>query len=398
MKRKCKHINIEDPEVVKPWVTECILRHKKRYDFKKLLIHFGVKKTDYFAALDSHDYSVFEPAIDRISRDACRRIKQRDLDLPPVRIEQKRDHTTGKLRLIGCESPMQQIFDYIAVFSCEDIWKSRLVPQQASSLPGRGQVYGMRIIRKYVRADNRAIRYARKHGIRYTSKCRYVTKTDVMLCYPSADMDVFMRLFEHDCGNRTIIWLWRSLLMTHKVNGYTGFMIGALVSQWACQFMLSFIYRKAMSIKYVKHGKEYKAINSMLVFMDDMGMFASNRRQLLKAIRIIEAYAKDTLHFTFKPNYAIHTFRQIDMMGYVVYRKGTVGMRARNYVKSRRLRLRYERRHYLTFRQAKRLVSYKGFYKYSDYNKGRMTEVFRFAQKVISKEEKHAKDTILRAA
>ena len=38
MKRKCKRIDITDFDTIRPWVDECIRRHKKRYDFRDLLI------------------------------------------------------------------------------------------------------------------------------------------------------------------------------------------------------------------------------------------------------------------------------------------------------------------------------------------------------------------------
>lgn len=56
----------------------------------------------------------------------------------------------------------------------------------------------------------------------------------------------------------------------------------------------------------------------------------------------------------------------------------------RNYIKSRRLMLRLERKRMLTLRQAQRLISYKGFYKFSDY--GGNFAAFRAAQNIIRKE------------
>ena len=391
MKKKCKNIDVTTTDTVKDWVRDCILRHKQRYDFRDMLFEYGVTKAQYSEALDTHNYSSFNNAFEKITTEACRRIRERKLDLTPVRIREQQDKTTGKVRMIGCEPPMQQIFDYIAVYSCNEIWNGRIVPQQASSVPGRGQVYGVKMLKRYIEADNRAIRYAKKHPEKagnYSSKCRYVVKLDIKKCYPSADMNIFMKLFEHDCGNDALIWLWSELLKSHKINGYTGFMIGALVSQWACQFMLSFIYREAMSLTYVRRGKKHKCVEHMVMFMDDMALFGSNRKKLREAVEHIIKFTKEKLGFDIKPNYMIHELGQIDMMGYVIYRNGTVSIRARNYIKSRRLKLRYMKRHYLTTDQAKRMVSYKGFYMHSDYNKPGMMPVFKAAQRIISKGEK----------
>ena len=93
-----------------------------------------------------------------------RQIKNRRLELEQVRIRKQQDKTTGKIRMIGCEGAMQQVFDYIAVHSCKEIWDARITMQQCSSIPERGQIYGMKLIKKYVLADERAMRYAKKHG------------------------------------------------------------------------------------------------------------------------------------------------------------------------------------------------------------------------------------------
>lgn len=377
MKRKCKQVDITDFETIRPWVKECIMRHKKRYDFRKLLFTHGLDRKDYFESLETKDWSKYEPVIDSITEKARREIISRELIMSPVKIREQKDKTTNKIRMIGCECPMQQIFDYIAVYSCKEIWEKRIVPQQVSSMPNRGQVYGMKLIRKYIRDDIRSERYARKHKLRYTKKCRYFVKLDIRKCFPNADRNIFLKLFERDCGNETIVWLWRTLMETHKTENYDGFMIGALVSQWACQYMLSFLYRFAMDMK--SRGK--KIVAKMVLFMDDMLLIASNRSRLHAAVKHLIQYAR-LLSFEIKDNYSIKRLSAgIDMMGYVMHENGKVTIRGRDYIKARRIMLRLEAKGRLAYKQAQRLVSYKGFFKYSDWPG--TFEVFRIAQKVL---------------
>lgn len=361
-------------------MEDCIRRHKKRRDFRKLILRHGATEEDYWKAVDEHNFSLIEPAVDQIAQDAVRQIKARKLELEPVRIREQEDKTTGKVRMIGCECAMQQVFDYIAVHSCQEIWDARITMQQCSSIPERGQIYGMKLIRKYVLADERAMRYAKKHKKKYVRKRAYHAKLDVRKCFPNARKDVFMKLFRHDCGNEDILWLWQTLMDTHEVNGYHGFMIGALVSQWAAQYMLSFLYHKAMTIRH----RDKKAVGRMVMFMDDMLLMGSNRKALLFAVRELMAHAK-TLGFEIKENFMIHRLRDvpIDMMGFTIYENGKVELRGRNYIKSRRLMLRYERNGSLTVEQCKRLVSFKGFYTYSDYSGN--YKIFKYAQSRLSK-------------
>lgn len=386
MKRKCKKVNIRDFDTIRPWVEDCIMRHKKRYDFRKLLLDNGMTREEYNEAVKTGKKELYHKAIDRITIEAANRIGNRNLDLPPVRIREMHDKTTDKIRQIGWESAMQQVFDYIAVHSCQEIWEARIVREQASSIPGRGQIYGMRMIRKAVKADYRAERYAKKHGYHYSRKLRYFVKLDIKKCYPSADLKIFMELLKRDCGNEEIIWLWNELLSSHKVEGYNGFMIGALISQWGCQLMLSYIYRYVKSLHYEKRGRKYKSVQKMYLFMDDMLLFGSNRTELLKAVRKAILFTKDKLGFTIKQNFMIHDFflTGADMMGFVIYSNGKVEMRSRNYIRSQRLIKRCKQKGYLVISQAKRLTSYKGYYIHSDYH-GEMG-IFRYAQYIISKE------------
>lgn len=388
MKKRCKNINITDAKTVRPWVEECIMRHKRRRDFKRLLIRYGLSDDLYRAALESQKYTSWDTTIQAIAREAANRIKNKDLALPLVKMREREDRTTGKIRLIGKESPFQQIFDYIAVRAAKEIFDARLVMQQCSSVPGRGQVYGMRMIRKHVKNDNRCIRWAEKHKKKYTSKCKYFVKLDIRKCYPNSDANIFLQLFARDCGNADLLWLWKTLLYSHRIDGYTGFMIGSLVSQWAAQYMISYIYRYAMGLAGVRRGKRTKWVSHMVCFMDDMLLFSSNRKNLLRAVRRIISYAKTKLHYTIKQSFAIQRLIDVgsDMMGYIVYRSGKVAMRGRNFIKSRRLALRYAAHGRLTVSQARRIVSYKGFYKHSDctraMRKYHMRRVFLHAQRI----------------
>ena len=387
MKRSCKRIDITDPKTVRPWVIDCVFRHWRRHDFRRLILRGGVTAQQYTYALRTNDRSSILPAIDWISEEACRIVRERDFDLPPVVIRDRRDHTTGKERQIGLESPMQQVLDYIAVHSCSEIWRRRIAPNQMSSIPGRGQILGVRMLRRFVRRDNRALAYARRHGLRYSRKARWRVKLDIRKCFPSSRMETFMRLFVRDCANRDIIWLWGALLRSHRVQGYKGFMIGSLVSQWAAQYLISFIWHHATAIRY--RGR--KAVGYMMMFMDDIALLGASRAAIRHAVTSIASYAERTLRYDVKGNWHVERMDRasLDMMGYVIHPSGKVTMRDRNYIHSRRLMLRIRRRGLPSYRQAVRLLCYKGFYRYSDSGRRASAalhchEIFRLASVTVS--------------
>lgn len=375
MKKSCKNIDITDKETIRPFIYECLKRHHRRYKFARMLRKIG--------ATDLND------ATDKLARYAVKAIKVHNIPKFTPSTRERYDSTSEKRRLIGCECALQQIFDYIAVRSCAEIWKRRYVLQQCSSIKKRGQIYGVKMIQKYVLADIRAAKYARGHKRHYTPKCKYFVKLDVRHCYQSIDRALFMELFAHDCGNSDILYLWQSLLASYaRADGCTGFLIGALPSQWAAQFMLSFLYRKGICISGVNH---------MVMFMDDMLLMGSNRRKLKRAAEVLSRYAETTLRLQIKPNWHIKKLANepIDMMGFVIHHNGKITIRAKNFIHARRMLLRQQRKP-LVYGQAKRLASYKGYFKYSDCRKlrreMRLKSAFEQAQKIISKRERSKKN------
>ena len=417
MRRSCASVDLRNYKTLVPWVWDCIQRHYDRFDFRDMLLKNGISPDTYAEVLESHDSSKLYKAVEPIAKEAARRIANRDLELKPVRIKKRMDHSTGKIRPIGREEPMQQIFDTIAVYASAEIWRRRIVLHQVSSIKGRGPLYGVKIIQHWIMEDNRAARYAKAHGLPYVSQCKHHTKNDIQQCFPSARVEVFMALFRKDCANQDLLWLWETLLCSHRVEGYQGFMIGSLVSQWAMQYMLSFAYRYAMEQATVRRGKRIKTVSHAMFFMDDFLFLGSNRKNIKSVIRKIAKFAKEKMGLTMKDNWHIKELEKepIDMMGYVAHRNGKITIRARNFLRGRRLVLTYYREHALTLQQARRLSAYKGFFKHTqithikkwknDMNKIPVAEAFDYAAGVISRYDREVnngrilrKSTIQRTA
>ena len=398
MKRLCKSTDITDIKTIFLWVWECIIRHKKRFDFKKLLIDHGLSEFDYELAIASHDYKLWETAVKNISAEAAQNIYEGDLCIRPPKFKTRIDISSGKMRDIGCETAMQQVYDFIAVNASMPVFNRRMVAQQASSVAGRGQIYGVRLIRKWAIANQAGIEYAQRHGYRHANRMKYFVKLDVQKCFPSCRTEYFLCHFERDCGNDDLIWLWKTLLNSHRVDSdHKGFMIGALTSQWAAQYMLSFAYHYAMNIKKPpRRGVSAQAVSHMILFMDDMMLCGSSRRELKKAVEMLVDYMHDEFGLTIKPNWSIRTFTDncgIDMMGFVVYPSGKIEIRGRDWVKIRRMILRSQiKENKISYKQAKRLTSYKGYLKHSNSRvttaKYQTLPTFRAAQKIVSNHEK----------
>lgn len=365
MTRSCKKTDIEDWRTILPWVYDCISRHKKKRDFRALLCGIGqMSRQEYKLAMQEREYEPFYNASKFIAQEAARRITIRNLELEPVLIRDMVDKSSGKLRRIGKESAMQQVLDYVAKHSCEDIWRRRIVPQQVSSIKGKGQTFGVNMIQRWIEKDNSAMMWAAAHGVRYTRKCKYYVKLDIAKCFPSMRLETFMKFFKRDCGNKTILWLWEELLKSHRVQGYEGFMIGALPSESAAQYLMSFLYRYAMGLHKERRGRQVQLISHALYFMDDQVYFGSNRKDLKMAVRAIVKYANDELGVTIKPDWHIQCIDDtpLDTMAYVVHSDAVVTVRPRVFIRARRMMLRYIRTRRMNIKQARRLCSYKGYF------------------------------------
>ncbi len=365
MKRSCKNLDLTNYETLLPWVIDCVDRHKKRHDFKKLICTVGrMAKEDYELILQG-DSLRFEVACDNIAKRAAWYIRNRALeDLPPVAMEEKQDKSSLKVRLIGKECAMQQVLDHIACGASKEIWDRRIVEQQASSIKGRGQVYGATMISRWLKEDCKSAYVAEKYGYPYSRKCKYFVKLDAEKCYQNLRADKFLAYFKRDCANTDLIWTWEQLLNSHKVNGYEGFMIGALPSQDACQYQMSFVYRYAMDLHKTRRGKQTKLVTHMMTFMDDLLLTSSCRRDLKLAVRKIILYAKREFNINIKPVWQICDMDEtpIDMMGFLIHADGNITVRPRVFLRARRIALRTVRRDGLAIRQATRICSYKGYF------------------------------------
>jgi hypothetical protein len=285
---------------------------------------------------------------------------------------------------------MQQVLDAIAVGASEEIFARRIVPQQSSSIPGRGQIYGMNMIKGWALKDARAQRYAKKHQIRYTPKTKYWAKADITKCYQSLRVPVFMRLFERDCANKDLVWLWQALLESHIQDGQKGFMIGSLVSQYAAQYIFSFAYRYITSLTFTRRGKRLRKVEHCLFYMDDILMTGRSKNQLASAVKSLTRYCKEEFGITVKPSWMIYRtdVTPMDMMGFRIHSNGKVTLRATIHKRQRRSYLRCRNRS-PALSQCRRLMSFRGWIKHSNltgYKSKTVLKVKSLCNQIISKE------------
>ena len=300
MKSYCKNIDITDEKFIEAAIWDC-LTHRDRKDFgrediQRIIAEYGT--------------------IDVMARKMSQELKERNLNLPPVRHDIRRDKSNGKLREIDIEDIWQQYYDYVAARALEPAL-AMLGYYQCGCVEGKGQVWGMQML----------------HG--WTQKYRFFTHSDIRKCYPSIPQQKLFRFLKKHIKNDLLLWLIETLV-THTTK--TGISIGSRLSITLCQLYLSQIYHHITQdfCKY-RRGKRIQIIPALLIFMDDIYMASNSASNLHKGERELARYAQEELGIYVKPDWTMVDTQEstLDCMGFRTQHDYTK-MRRQNYEKTKR--------------------------------------------------------------
>lgn len=75
----------------------------------------------------------------------------------PIRYRYQVDKCNGKVRKIGIQDVKQQMYDYIAVYAMEELFRKKIGFYQCGALKNKGCEFGAKAIKKWV--DNHDIRW-----------------------------------------------------------------------------------------------------------------------------------------------------------------------------------------------------------------------------------------------
>ena len=322
MIRYCKKIDITDLDFIKSAIYECLDGKWRRNEVAEMLSRMNVLSIhDIRRAISLKQIEQLSECITRLAEYISYSIRRRRLDLPPITWTERLDGNSGKIRKIGTECILQQIYDYVAVNAIKDMCNAKIGYYQCACMPGRGQVFGKRAIEKWL-----------KHDPKHT---KYAIKADVKQCYNSIDHDVLLKFLHRDIKNDALLWLLEELIKTFGA----GLSIGSYLSQYLCNYLLSYAYHYAserLAITKTRRGKEkrIRLIYHVLFYMDDVLLTGSNKRHLKQGFDMLSAFLRDELHLEFKDTWRLFRVQYIgsdnkphgsiiDMMGYKITRTHT---------------------------------------------------------------------------
>ena len=376
MKRLCKDVDITDRGLISRAVYACLKNKYKRNDVTRYFSQVsGLTENQIRCIHHRYGRKSLYPIVEIIISDLQKEIANESLFFPPIWYRDKIDGSSGKIRRIGIQNIKQQLYDYIAVEGLNPLLK-RIGEYQYASIPGRGTTKGKQVISRWIKDRN----------------TRYFVKLDVKKCFESIDHDLLMGFMEKHIKNEKLIWLIRALIDSFE----KGLSIGSYLSQYLCNLYMSVLYHYIMEELYkTRRGKRINLIRHCLIYMDDILLVGSQRRDMEMAVKRVVKKAEE-MGLEIKPNYQVKPIdgNCIDMMGFKIYRTHTE-IRGRIFLRVRRsFRMARKR---ITLRTAKKCISYYGYLKHTNskriIRRWKVRKIIKKCKEVIRNESK-----ILRAA
>lgn len=356
IKRYCKNVDVTDLNFIEYCCRKYLDNKWKRKDVSRLFVRFSeYSYGEIRSIVEAERKAELKEVILNISKHIQLSIINQELSLTPIKYYEKADGMNHKVRIIGVQEPLHQIYDYIVVEGMRSMLEAKIGVFQCASLPGKGQSYGKKHIERWINKD----------------EIKYWVKGDIKKCFPSIPMDKLKLLIARDVKNNTINWLVCKLLDMFK----TGLSIGSYLSQYLSNYYLSYAYHYASEQlfkirKTKKNGNvRVRLINNVLFYMDDFLLTGKSKKDLRKGMKLLIKYIYDFLGLEVKSDWKICKFSNtepIDMMGFV-FRLNRTTIREKIFLKTRRKYLKAQKMlkqgRRLSEKLAHQCISAYGWYK-----------------------------------
>lgn len=346
MKRLCKDVDITDRGLISRAVYACLNKKYKRNDVTKYLSQVSGLDRKYIRCIYyRYGKLAMYPFTELVISEIQQEITHNIISFSAIWYRDKVDSSSGKIRRIGIQNIKQQLYDYIAVEGLQPVIR-RIGEYQYASIEGRGTTKGKEVISHWIRNKD----------------MRYFVKLDVRKCFESIDHEKLMEFLKRHIRNEPLLDLIDLLIGSFE----RGLSIGSYLSQYLCNLYMSIIYHEIMENMYrIRSGKKrINLVRHCLIYMDDILMIGSRKRDMEKAVRLTVRKAAE-MGLEIKLTYQVGQIdgNCIDMLGYKIYRTHTE-IRGRTYLRVRRAFRRARKR--LTEGVARKCLSYYGYLKHTN--------------------------------
>lgn len=172
------------------------------------------------------------------------------------------DGIRKKRRKIAATTIISQTFHWTLILTISPIIMRGMVAHTCASIPKRGAHYGKRFILRWMQDEKNT---------------KYCAKIDVSKFYQSISQAAAKAEFRRYVADKTVLWLIDTIIDSYP----QGFPIGTYTSQWFANWLLQQLDHYIKEVLRVPYAMRY---------MDDVIMFAANKKTLHKVIDAIEIY------------------------------------------------------------------------------------------------------------
>lgn len=258
----------------------------------------------------------------------------------------------GKRRKIYMPEIHEQWLHHIIVLVLEPIITATAYPYSCGSFPKRGAHYGKRQIERWLLHDPKGTRCFAKMDIRHF--------------YDSIRLKILMKELRIRIKDEWFLYIIELCLFGFD----KGIPLGFYISQWLANYLLEPLD------KLITEGLGFPKLQR---YMDDIVIFASNKKVLHAAIIKIKQLLGQRFRLKLKDNYQVCKFyfekgkrkigRALDFMGFVFYRTRTIIrkgiMLAATRLAAKMYRAKEENRGYF-HRHIEAMLSYMGWFTCTD--------------------------------
>ena len=153
MKRCCKRINITDRNLIERATKECLHGKMNRSDVIRMFSEYSGVSYNAIKKI-CKDKRMMNGVIQTVVDGIQQEIINKKYIVKPIRYRKQVDKCNGKIRNIGIQDIKQQIYDYIAVYAMDELFRKKLGFYQCGALKKKGNEFGSKAIKKWVNNHN----------------------------------------------------------------------------------------------------------------------------------------------------------------------------------------------------------------------------------------------------
>lgn len=295
MKRCCKRIDITNRILVERAVRDCISGKMNRGDTIRMFSEYSKLPCEIIKKI-CKEHFMMEGLINTVIDGIQQEIIEKKYIVKPIRYRYQVDKCNGKVRKIGIQDVKQQIYDYIAVYAMEELFRKKIGFYQCGALKNKGCEFGAKAIKKWV--DNHDIRWGWQADIRHY--------------YETIPKGKLKELLRRDVDNDDVIHLVFFLIDSFE----GGLSIGSYLSQYLANYYMSYAchYVNEQVCKLRKHrngaANRVNLVSHALFQMDDILIVSKSLKDLKMAVKRFSSYVSDFLGLEIKETSNFLRFRR----------------------------------------------------------------------------------------